>query len=356
MLQENIQFYRELIEDLPDGVILHRRRRILFANDAAARLLGAQFPARLEGMDFLDVVHPDIRNKVAANIQGTAVDSQAGFLEQKLLRFDGTVAWVDVRVTVKIIDGERAAIVVMRDATQRRQASEDLGKARERLQDAISNLADGFALWDAEDRLVICNDVFVSHYGDFPIAVAPGVKFADLIRAGLLHTVRVDPAQLDQKISERVAFHRNPQARFETKLPNGRVYLTAERHTGHGGIVTIRSDITEFRRTEQALRAAEARYRALFELSPQPMVVHRDGVYLRANAAAANVLKAESAEAIVGRRISDFMSSEELARIADRAKRLRTGASLPPRRSASGARRPSSRGYRPCRWRRSCRP
>src|SRR4029079_7186202 len=170
LLDKNIELHRVLLEHLPDGVILHRQCRIIFANRAAAEILGAASTAYLEGKSILDIVHPDHRAAVIEAMRRATLDSQAGFLEQKVLRLDGTPALVDVRVTATTFDGERAAIVVLRDATQRRQASEELRKAQDQLRDAIECIPNGFALWGPDDRLVLRNSEFNNLHAEFDLS------------------------------------------------------------------------------------------------------------------------------------------------------------------------------------------
>ena len=64
-LQESEERYRLLVEHSPDAIYVHERGRILYANPAAARLLGLQSPADLVGRYVLDHVHPDDRAIVA---------------------------------------------------------------------------------------------------------------------------------------------------------------------------------------------------------------------------------------------------------------------------------------------------
>jgi PAS domain S-box-containing protein len=157
------------------------------------------------------------------------------------------------------------------DITDELAASKQLKTLEDRLVTAISSIADGFVLYDAEDRLVICND----HYRElFPLIadlMSPGVRFADLIRAaverGHYELGKKTPQEM---LASRIESHLNPRAEALLQpLKGGRWVRTIERRTPDGGIVGIHADVTEALEVERKLReakdAAEAGDRAKSE-------------------------------------------------------------------------------------------
>jgi len=91
-------------------------------------------------------------------------------------------------------------------------------------------------------------------------------------------------------------------------------------------------DISGRIEAERLLRESEERYRHLFQLSPDAVFVHRDDRILIANAAAARLFRADSAEALIGRAWRDLAPAESGPKIAARIASLRSGvtAFLPP--------------------------
>jgi PAS domain S-box-containing protein len=90
-------------------------------------------------------------------------------------------------------------------------------------------------------------------------------------------------------------------------------------------------DITEQRRSEEALRASEARYRALVESSPDGIGIHQDGRIVFINPAGARLLGAQNPDELVGKPIEDIIHPDYREVVRERIQRsLATGQPAPP--------------------------
>lgn len=101
------------LEVLPDIVILHDEERILFANAACRRFLGASRPEELEGHALDTIVHPDAR---AAGQERRRLlldgDRPLKGIPVKLVTLDGELRHLTVDAHPLIFDGVKAALVV----------------------------------------------------------------------------------------------------------------------------------------------------------------------------------------------------------------------------------------------------
>jgi len=150
--------------------------------------------------------------------------------------------------------------------------------AGDRLAAAVESLSENFALFDADDRLVLCNRRFRDMNQAVAETARPGVSFETHIRAivaaGLVPEAK---GREEEWIRERLDRHRNPRGPFELARQEGQQLLVYEQRLPDGGTVTMATNITELKRAEAALRESEARLRSLVEGSLQGIIVTTPG-------------------------------------------------------------------------------
>ncbi|NIW86868.1 MAG: diguanylate cyclase, partial [Gammaproteobacteria bacterium] len=137
---------------------------------------------------------------------------------------------------------------------RQREAQARLGLERKRLADSLGVISEGFALYDAHDRLVLCNQRFREIYPDGGEFTQPGVHFDDIARhmvgKGLIKGVA---DRNDDLFRERVSRHREPRGPFVVHLADGRFIRVSEYRTREGGSIGIHTDITDLKRAQQRL-------------------------------------------------------------------------------------------------------
>ncbi|MBE9637535.1 PAS-domain containing protein [Salipiger mangrovisoli] len=130
-----------------------------------------------------------------------------------------------------------------------------------RMWSALEELPDGFVLYDAEDRLLMCNETYREIYAASAPAILPGASFEDILRYGLGRgQYREAEGREEAWLEERLAAHRGAGRALEQQLGDGRWLRVYERPLSDGGRVGLRIDITEAKRIQQELE--EARQRA----------------------------------------------------------------------------------------------
>ena len=181
------------------------------------------------------------------------------------------------------IDHMAEALAVFRDTAVEVEEKNlhEVANARRRLIDAIESISDGFALYDADDRLVLSNRWFLRDSGAEELA-KPGTSFETIVRwaadCGLVEEAKGDP---EAWVAARLAAHRNPGEPLIVHDGN-RWLRISERRLQNGGIVAIHTDISELKRREveladlvqklratrdEAMRATQAKSRFLANMS-----------------------------------------------------------------------------------------
>ncbi|MDE1903370.1 MAG: PAS-domain containing protein, partial [Alphaproteobacteria bacterium] len=140
-----------------------------------------------------------------------------------------------------------------------------------RLHDAIESTPGGFALYDADDRLVLCNRTYVEYYTP-PVQplVVPGARFETIIRqvaeTGGWADANDEKAR-EALIEQRVRAHRQATTEIVQRLSDGRWLLTRERRAADGGTACFYTDITRLKQQEEAIRRSERLERQAREIA-----------------------------------------------------------------------------------------
>ena len=127
--------------------------------------------------------------------------------------------------------------------------------AQQRLRESIESLAGGFALFDANERLVLCNRRYGDLYAGARDLLVPGMRFEEIVTAAASAGNFPQAGESwDLWVGEHLQHFRNPGPPFELELRDGAWFRVAERRTADGGFVVISTNITELRRRETELR------------------------------------------------------------------------------------------------------
>ncbi|RAI33497.1 sensor histidine kinase [Rhodoplanes serenus] len=165
--------------------------------------------------------------------------------------------WVWLRVRCEIIrqDGSGPHLIgIAVDITEQKSLVEKTVAADLRLRDAIETVPEAFVLWDADNRLVLCNSNFQALYNLSDSAVVAGTSYEAVLAAGSQHVVRTVVAECGSST--------DGGRTFEAQLDDGRWLQISERRTKDGGYVSVGTDITTIKRHEEKLIESERRLMA----------------------------------------------------------------------------------------------
>src|SRR3982074_2913756 len=188
------------------------------------------------------------------------ISSEIDHIDQtfRMQHTDGHWIWLRVRCELSQGAGDADAglhlIGIAVDITEQKSLAEKTVEADLRLRDAIETIPEAFVLWDAQDRLGLCNSHFQRLHKLPDSAVTPGTSYETVIEVGSMPEVRT-------RLHE--AGTQPPGARtFEAQLDNGSWLHISERRTKDGGYVSVGTDITRIKEHEQKLIDNDIRLRA----------------------------------------------------------------------------------------------
>lgn len=126
--------------------------------------------------------------------------------------------------------------------------------ANARLRDAVETISEAFVLWDNQNRLVMCNSKYQQFHGLPDDMAQPGTSYDDVIASAS-----------EPIVSKRIAVAGKDgidSRTYEAQIEDGRWLHINERRTRDGGYVSVGTDITMMKESQQQLAERENQLRA----------------------------------------------------------------------------------------------
>ena len=168
--------------------------------------------------------------------------------EFRMRHADGHWVWVRARgEVVRNTDGNLHLVGIAVDITEQKRLAEASRTADLRLRDAVEAISEAFVLWDADNRLVLCNSKYQELYGLTDDLVRQGTSYERIANASRRPAI-VNRLPEDDAIDTRAV---------EARLADGRWLQISERRTKAGGFVSVGTDISALKRHENRLMENE---------------------------------------------------------------------------------------------------
>ncbi|RWL43249.1 MAG: EAL domain-containing protein [Mesorhizobium sp.] len=158
-----------------------------------------------------------------------------------------------------------------------RRIAEELRAQNERFAAAVENMSHGLCMFDADERMIICNRNYLDLFRLDAKVVKPGIRFFDILQ----HSVDVGVAS---QSAEELYAVRKPYidgagpSTYEETLADGRIIVISHRPLASGGWVSIYEDVTVQRRAEEELKEQHRRFdAALANMSQGLLMYDADG-------------------------------------------------------------------------------
>jgi len=141
-LRQSESRYRQLVELMPDGIVLIESGKVVFANPEAVRLYGFDEDAVI-GQSVVERIHPDDIALAMGRVQ-RLLKAGEGFnpmVEERMLRLDGSIFVAETASAYVEYEGRPAVLVVLRDVSERVAAQQEAQRSAETVRSVARNVA-----------------------------------------------------------------------------------------------------------------------------------------------------------------------------------------------------------------------
>lgn len=269
-IAEQERQFREILECCPAGlVVVDEDGRLLFHNARLREMLGYVE----EEMQLLDttVFWQDLgqRLRIIETLRergGQLLDEEVVWRTKQGKPVHLLLSYVQSAYRgghISFAGGKR--LVWVYDVTALRLSEEARRQSDLRLGEAIESISEGFACYDAEDRLVVCNSCYRDLlYPGLDVDLSAGMNFEAIVRrAAERGYIKDAEGHVDEWVAARMLRHLIPGEPQVQRRADGRWVMVSERRTAEGGSVAVYSDITELKQREKDLSEKSAALEAL---------------------------------------------------------------------------------------------
>ena len=176
---------------------------------------------------------------------------EAAHLDQEFRVRDSAGNWIWLKARAELVIDRRTharhLVGIVVDISEQRRMAERTATADARLRDAVEAISEAFVLWDADNRLVLCNAKYQQLHG-LP---------AECLVTGARHDLVMSYSAQPEIERAPVRLGRNGETSYEAKLSDGRWLQINGRRTKDGGSVSVGTDITKLKQQEERLTQSE---------------------------------------------------------------------------------------------------
>jgi PAS domain S-box-containing protein len=284
------QSYKDLLNSL-GGIVWEadaKTTQITFVSEEAERLLGFPTDRWLNDPDlWRDHVHPDDFGRVPFLKDVADSGKRQHQFEYRMISADGRVVWLQDVITVVEEDGVPARLLgVMVDITERKETEERRRLSESRFRALFEQSPIPVQTFAPDGTPLQVNQAYLDMCG---------LSREEALSVNILRDERLQRLGLTPSIER--AFGGEPvelplthfDSAFGFEHPRWIkffIYPVSDTDGSIREVVAVAEDVTERVEAEETLRASEARFRALFEQSPNPICIHRpDGLSISVNRA-----------------------------------------------------------------------
>ncbi|MBN1821276.1 MAG: PAS domain S-box protein [Prolixibacteraceae bacterium] len=318
-LSESEERYRRVINVSPDAIILHFEGKIIFVNQTTLEKIGAKKQEEIIGRTAIEFVHPDDREAAILRISEMYKSNEpAPLYEERMIKMDGSILYVEVAATLIPYNGKKASLVVLRDITDRKLAESKQRESEERYGLFFKNSMDAILLSSPDSHVYSANPAACEMFQ---------MTEEEICNAGRSGLVDIEDPRLPLLLEERkqkgkakgeLFMRKKDGAKFPAEITSSLFYDS----NGQLRSSMIIRDITDRKHAEKTIIESRSLYLSFIEQLPNPVFrKDKEGRYILVNSEFCK-LKNLKEEDIIGRKPMEierlFNSGQKRQDLADK--------------------------------------
>ncbi len=150
-----------LFDIIPDAVIIHDGKKILFCNPAAVKMYRAKDIDTLIGEPPDNLVHPNQLEWLRERRKTTSKPGGKGLPQvTQRVRLDGTTFFAENASVGIQYDNQPAFMILSRDVTERRAAEHALKRSEDRYENVINSQSELITVFTPDGKFTLVNDAY----------------------------------------------------------------------------------------------------------------------------------------------------------------------------------------------------
>ncbi|KAA9028487.1 ATP-binding protein [Niallia endozanthoxylica] len=144
-MDETEKNYQQLIETIPDSILIHNQNMVLYVNEAGKELLGAETKDEIVGKSIYHFITPHYQELAQKRMELLQKEKKpTNNVEQKLIRLDNKTVFVEISSQLILFEGKTVVLSVFKDITDKKEETEGLLEKSEKLA-LVGQMAAGIA-------------------------------------------------------------------------------------------------------------------------------------------------------------------------------------------------------------------
>ncbi|MGA1791142.1 MAG: PAS domain S-box protein [bacterium] len=312
-LNDREEKYRNVVENSSDGICIVQDDHVKFVNQQSINLIGYS-AEELTDTPFINYIHPDELQMVISKYMSFMCREMDHLkFETVLVHKNGNDVTVEMNVSPTSYNGNRAALVFIRNMRERKLAEQKIRKSEARLKAAQKIGKIGVWELDVKSREIFWSDQVFQLFERDPVIGPPNYQ------EHLSYFFPKDIKHFRDCIQKAIKTGNKITMDCSLRLPSGQsVYyenIINPIRDQNGSVLNVIGtvqDMTEYKNAEESLRKSEQRYRDLVEnINESIYSLDKKGEMTYISPAVKSLLGYTPSE-IIGRSFTEFIHPEDL--------------------------------------------